>query len=344
SERLVHDLGETLAERGHEVTVLTSHPGRRSTATEDGIRVVRARRLPQPPTFGLNEYHLGNVPNVIGALVRGRFDVAHAFQLSDAWAAAKALRFGGPRFAFSFHGMPTRAHLVNRRYRPEMLEYVLRRASAFSVLSEAAAAPFHRYLLRKPRILPGGVIAGEFDVGTSKADPVTVFSAASLGDPRKRGALLLEAFSLLRQSRHDLRLRIARTEDPHLSPYRLELPTGAEWSEPRTTAEIAREYASASASVLASEEEAFGLVLVESLAAGTPVVAARSGACPEIVDDPRLGTLFDGDDPAALAAAIETTIALATQQETRERCIARGREFDWSRVVERYEEVYDLVA
>ena len=51
---------------------------------------------------------------------------------------------------------------------------------------------------------------------------------------------------------------------------------------------------------LPSVDEAFGLVLVESLAAGTPVVAARSGACPEIVTDDLIGRLFEpdaADDP-----------------------------------------------
>ncbi len=60
--------------------------------------------------------------------------------------------------------------------------------------------------------------------------------------------------------------------------------------------------------MLPSVDEAFGLVLVESLAAGTPVVAARSGACPEIVTDDAIGRLFEPDDADDLARAMGEAI------------------------------------
>jgi glycosyltransferase involved in cell wall biosynthesis len=53
---------------------------------------------------------------------------------------------------------------------------------------------------------------------------------------------------------------------------------------------------------LAARGEAFGLVLVESLACGTPAVAASDAAGPEVVGD--AGATFDGDDPRTLATAI----------------------------------------
>ena len=341
SERLIHDLGATIADRGHDVTVLTTHPGPSSTATEDGVRVVRDRRLPQPPTLGLHEDYLGTVPGFSWRLVRGRFDLAHAFHLSSAWAAVRARRLGGPPVAFSFHGMPTREHLVARRYRLEMLQAVVARAAASCVLSEAAAALFRRYLLREPEVLPGGVLSDEFAVDESRAVPPTLLSAASIGDPRKRGELLLEAFDRLRERRPDALLEVVRTRDPHLSPYSFELPPGAAWIETPSTGDLARAFARASASVLAARDEPFGLVLIESLAAGTPVVAARSGSCPEIVDRPEVGRLFDGDDAAGLAGAMDETIELGGQKGTVAACRERAAEYDWSRVVERYEAVYE---
>jgi glycosyltransferase involved in cell wall biosynthesis len=66
----------------------------------------------------------------------------------------------------------------------------------------------------------------------------------------------------------------------------------------------------------ASVEEAFGLVLVESLAAATPAMAARSGASPEVLTDDTPGVLFDPDDEAALAAALDEALALARRPGT----------------------------
>ena len=57
--------------------------------------------------------------------------------------------------------------------------------------------------------------------------------------------------------------------------------------------ELGALYASSWVGVLPAVEEAFGLVLVESLAAGTPVVADDSGAGPEILaGDERIGRIF----------------------------------------------------
>ena len=115
---------------------------------------------------------------------------------------------------------------------------------------------------------------------------------------------------------------------------------GVEVAIARDTAALAAAYRSASATVLPSDDEAFGLVLIESLAAGTPVVAARSGACPEIVDDVRVGRLFEPGDPADLARALAEAIELASDPATAETCREHARRWDWARVVERYEAFY----
>ena len=57
--------------------------------------------------------------------------------------------------------------------------------------------------------------------------------------------------------------------------------------------------------VLPSEYEAFGLVLLEAMAAGCPIVATAVGGVPEVLDGGRCGRLVPYGDPAALAAAIE---------------------------------------
>jgi phosphatidyl-myo-inositol alpha-mannosyltransferase len=109
------------------------------------------------------------------------------------------------------------------------------------------------------------------------------------------------------------------------------------------TPALAREYASAWVSVLPSVDEAFGLVLLESLAAGTPVVAARSGGPPEIVSSDRVGRLFEPDDANDLAVTLEESLELSGKKGTAAACRKRASEYDWSSVVKRYEDVYAAV-
>jgi phosphatidyl-myo-inositol alpha-mannosyltransferase len=345
SERTVHDLGLSLARRGHEVTLLTSHRSRTTIAVEDGIRIVRRWRPPDGlPLTRAYEHHLASAVNSLIGLRRGHYDVAHAFFPVDAWAAVQAQRRGGPPVVFSFMGIPIRRYLVARRYRLEMLRATVDHAAAVTVLSEAAAEPFRRYLLRDPAVLPVGILGESFGPRAEKTAGPSLICAASLGDPRKRGPLLIEAFDRLRGRRPDVRLRLVRGRDTVMSKVEPELCPGAEWIVADRTEELASAYASAWVSVLPAVEEALGLVLVESLASGTPVVAARSGACPEIVDGPAIGALFEPDDRDGLVEAMERALELHGHPETVEACRGRVTAYDWDRLIERYEELYLSVA
>ena len=91
--------------------------------------------------------------------------------------------------------------------------------------------------------------------------------------------------------------------------------------------------------VLPSRAESFGMVLVEALACGTPVVATRCGGPEDIVDE-RVGVLVPPEDPAALAAGIENVLDLREQFDPaalREHALAR---FGIESVTSRYAELY----
>ena len=83
-----------------------------------------------------------------------------------------------------------------------------------------------------------------------------------------------------------------------------------------TGIDLAAAFASADAFIFPSRTETLGLVLLEAMAAGCPVVAARSGGIPDIVTDGVNGFLFDptDDDEGAIAA----TIRLLEQKQERE--------------------------
>ena len=80
--------------------------------------------------------------------------------------------------------------------------------------------------------------------------------------------------------------------------------------------------------------EPFGLVLIESLACGTPVIARRIGALPEILRDGVDG--FFGDDVAAMAFKVDR-VADLDRRAIRESVIDR---FSVERMTDRYEAVY----
>jgi D-inositol-3-phosphate glycosyltransferase len=98
-------------------------------------------------------------------------------------------------------------------------------------------------------------------------------------------------------------------------------------------------YRSADVVVLPSRYESFGLVTLEALACGTPVVATRTGVAPEIISPGVNGYLAELNNPASLAAAISAAVELAGNCDAQLiRNTVAG--FSWQRVARDLLQVY----
>ena len=109
--------------------------------------------------------------------------------------------------------------------------------------------------------------------------------------------------------------------------------------------EVASLLAGADLLLLPSETESFGLVALEAMASGVPVVASRVGGLPEVVEHGVSGFLAPVGDVKAMADhALAILSDCATQKRfgraARERAV---RLFDWHAVVPLYEEIYQRV-
>lgn len=97
--------------------------------------------------------------------------------------------------------------------------------------------------------------------------------------------------------------------------------------------------------VLPSRHEPFGIVNLEAMAVGKPVIATRVGGVPEIVVDDENGLLVPSENPDALAAGISRLLedeALRLRLATNGR--AMSKQFTWTRIADRYLEVYQAAS
>jgi glycosyltransferase involved in cell wall biosynthesis len=334
-ERYLADLAWYLDQAGHAVTVVTGTEGPRTIERESGAELVRLhRRLPRhleargmssEEAFGATAYPY---------LLRHRADAVFALTPT----AALAARAAGHRTVYSILGHPTPEQLSDRPWLRRTFKLAVRAARTTAALSAASARGALETFGRAPIVLSPGVRLAGFPVREEAPEPSSpwkILFPAHAEDRRKGLDVLLTAFGLLAARHPTARLQIGGPGDPGwalstLSPDARALIEGRiDVLGAGSLDELPARYRAASMTVLPSRDEAFGLVLVESLASGTPVVCTASGGPPEIVDQPGIGRVAESDDPLSLAAAIEAVGGLLAEPGLAARCADHARRWGW---------------
>ncbi len=144
--------------------------------------------------------------------------------------------------------------------------------------------------------------------------------------PRKRLSLLLDAVALLPKlsQRAGIALRIVGNgpehDRLHAQARSLDLGAACQFLGDLDIHRLASEYQNCDAFVFPSAQEGLGIVLLEAMAAGKPIIATRCAAIPEVVPH----ALFaEGDSPEGLARAI---VRLATDEHLRLNLSRRSRQ------------------
>ena len=342
SERIIQELANELHRAGHRPRVITSHPAAPSRTLEGGVPVLRNWRPPQERLTRRYYYeYLTHLPFSYAALRAGRDDLAHAFFATDGAVTARWRERTHKPTVFSYMGLPHAPILANKRMKLRMLERAVTGNDAVVTLSEAAANGMRRWLGVDARVIYPGVNLDAFTGGGDRAEVPTIVCAAAADDPRKRVDLLVAAFQHVRRARPDARLLALRPRSVDSIRRNGLDGDGIELFDPvEQPKDLAPIYRRGWVSALTSREEAFGVVLIESLACGTPVVASSDGAAPEIADRPGIGALFTGDDEKACAAALLEALDLADDPQTAGRCRDRAAEFSTRRTAAAHEALY----
>ena len=335
-ERYLGDLTTYLVSAGHQVTVITGTDNEPRRGVEDGATFIR-ERLPRSvrlAAVGLGAAELFALPALRELLEeRDRVDLVHALMPSSA-LAARAARV--PTI-FTLIGHPSPALVARRPIIRALMAGAVRLSTRVTALSEASAAAAAASFGRRPIPLAPGVRLEQFPVRTGPATgPVRVLFSGDCGQPQKGLDVLVRAMPHVLREVPDARLVISGPGDPSWALKLVESPapdTFADVLGVGRLEDVPARYRDATITVLPSRDEAFGLVLVESLATGTPVVSSDQGGMPEIVNDDGVGRVARYGDAQALARAVIEAVRLARDPATPARCRARAEAYGWSEVV-----------
>ncbi len=340
----VRDVAEGLARRGHDVTVLVTGPERHTrTDIAAGVTVVRCPRIATVASTPLS-------PQLVRELSRHRPDVTHLHIPYPVGEAAWLARGRSPMVA-TYHSDVVRQRVLGRLWGP-LLRRVLARADRVLATSPtyARTSPF---LADRPNVsvVPLGIDPRPFEradraegVRRHGSGPNVVF----VGRLRYYKGLdvLLEAMSLLENAR----LLVAGT-GPMESSWRrradeLAVSDRVAWLGSVPAEELPLVYAAGDVFVLpaVARSEAFGIVQLEAMAAGLPVVTSDVGTGTSWVTvDNVTGLVVAPGSAAALAGAIASLL----ENPARARDMgAAGRtrvveHFTLERVLDEVERVYE---
>jgi phosphatidylinositol alpha-mannosyltransferase len=359
AERFMNELAAYLSQKGHEVTIISGKPGRTQVRREcAGYTTVCHRRLWHPAfaAIGIREHHAFFLPALL-ALLRGRYDLVVSCQYIDAYAARLGRAITGTPYVFAFLGIPPRV----RDYRSLTAGGAVIRGAVLGADAVLAASKYvDDYIQerwRKPTVrIPLPVNERLYAVPEQREHrrPV-ILCAAALDEPRKGGRLLMRAFNRLKATRAEPILQIAFPLGRHVRDSLVQLIEPQWRSDVQfldAGEEVSQLYGQAAISVLPSLWEAYGLVVMESMAAGTPVVGARSGALPELIATPDIGCLFEpGDEPSpeptnvdGLAQALAACLDLSRRPETAARCRAHAQLVTWDKLGPSFESLFASLA
>jgi glycosyltransferase involved in cell wall biosynthesis len=359
-QRSTHALASALSARGHDVTaVYTKPPWERVALPPDLLyRVVWATMLASSSRrdASLRPWSALSVAACVRRLAGERkLDIVHG-QGEEAALVPRVVRSAFvmtpryPSFPASLRGdlsFGERARFALSGPKYLALGCALRSAHWVCPTSQQSAAAVVRAFGLPPEriaVVPNGVDASFF-AATRRADiaaPTLLFFGRI---EREKGVdVLIEAFASLTSDAK--LLLVGEGKDlPALLRRAAELAVSQRvqhisW---RSAAELVQLLERTSLVVLPSREESFGNAMIETLAAGAPLLSTSAGSIPEVVRAGKDAFLVPPSDPEALAAAMRMLLA------DRSRCEQMGRagrahvraRFSWASTARVYEQLYE---
>ena len=311
------------------------------------VRRFRVTRLADVP------HGLGIVaPSMALAALQATPDVfhAHSYGYFPTFAGGFAEFMRGIPLVVTPHSDPGGATTSKRFFDRVVPPLTIRRASRVIALTSVEAENLVRLGVPSDRIriIPNGVDLKEF-AGLPPRRPngdATELLFVGRCYPRQKGLeYLVKALPFLR-SRESIRLTIVGEDWGGVAMLQslaralgVERQIAFRGALPRD--EVIQAYASADIFVLPSLFEPFGIVLLEAMAAGLPVVASEVGGIVDVVADGKTGLLVPPGKPLALAAGLEQLISDSSlRARMAEEARRRVSGYSWDLIVPRIVEVY----
>jgi len=340
TEIATYHLADHLARRGHEVHVVTSQDeGLPELSEEDGFYI---HRIAWPKIRIIGGFIFWK--KICMNIWKIKPDIVHSQSLLigiPAWAAKKILKI-----PYVIWGQGSDVYLPGRLTRITS-KYMLKNADAVLALTEDMKQNMREIYERDIFVVPNGIDLERFKIslGGKKEDNVKTIISVGRLHPVKGISYLIEAMAIVHREMPDVRLVIVgdgieRSRLEELTE-RLDLNSCVQFVGQVSQERIPWIMHQADVFILPSLSESFGIVNLEAMAAGLPIVATNVGGIPYVIEEGINGYLIKAKSPNDIADKI---LILLQNDGIREKMSANNKkkaeQYAWSKVVGNVESIY----
>jgi phosphatidylinositol alpha-mannosyltransferase len=345
----VGSLYRVLRSRGHDVRIITSSHGLQKASEGDIIRVGKGFSVPFNGSMGTITLSPTYLAQMRAILERERFDVLHYHEPFVPFLSLVTLTLSTSVNVGTFHAFGGLS--ISYEFGKRMLGHYAGKLHGRIAVSPAARHFISRYFPGEYKIVPNGVEPGRYQRAVPIAryrDGVPNILFVGRMEPRKGLIHLLRAFRKLQRDGVRARLLLVGTGPGEREARRYVLTRqldDVEFLGRVSEAQKAQLFKTADIYVSpATGRESFGIVLLEAMSAGAPIICSDIHGYRGVVRRERDGILVEPGNADALATSIRRLIddpALRAQLSRAGE--ERAQLFTWERVGQAVEEYYGFV-
>jgi phosphatidylinositol alpha-mannosyltransferase len=345
----VQYLYQGLRQRGHDVRILTASHGPQRASEGDIIRLGVGVSVPINASVGTLTFSPRYLGQIGSMLERERFDILHFHEPFVPFLSLFLLRESTSVNIATFHAYA--GFSPSYEFGSRALRGYAARLHGRIAVSAAARHFIDRFFPGDYKVIPNGVDVQRF----ANAVPIARWQDGTPNvlfvgrhEPRKGLLDLLKAHRIMRKTGSGSRLLIVGSGPQEREARRYVATRGlqeVEFLGRVSDAEKAQLFRTVD--VFASPAtggESFGIVLLEAMAAGTPIVCSDIHGYKGVVRRDREGLLVPPREPRELAIAIDRLLRdPALREQMGAAGHARAEEFSWPRVTAKVEDYYGFV-
>ena len=347
----IYHLSSELRQRGHDVRILTTsfNPEEEVNDPDYVIRVGRSIKVPVNKSIS----SIAFAPNITGKIKKvvreNRYDIVHVHGSLAPTMPIFALNYSNAANVATFHAAHE-SSIAYSLFKP-LLKRTFRKIDGLIAVSEVARQSMMKYFPGDYAIIPNGIDTNRFrpdlePIPSMKDKKRKNILFVGRFDPRKGLKFILQAMPSIVERVPDAHLTViggGPLEKWYKKQVAPEVASNISFVGFVSPEELPRYYVSSDIYVSpATGGESFGIVLLEAMASGVPVLASDIPGYRTVMEDGVEGMFVPPEDPEAIA---DKVVELLNAPELRARMGKSGRKkavnlYSWPRVTEQVESFY----